>query len=138
MKKSRFTETQIVSILKQADGVRRSRTSVAKPASARRRTTVIPPRDSDGRSGIFSYAFPRRLKKSRFSDPETGTEEAKLPVPSDWWLLQERGQVHLRPFELGGGGRCEGRMPANRRVLASTMARKSSRPKARRNRDGGS
>lgn len=45
----------------------------------------------------------------------------------------ERGQVHFRHFRDEGrrGGRWAGRVPAKRRVLASTMARKTSRPRAR-------
>lgn len=51
---------------------------------------------------------------------------------SPWWRNrdeQERGQVHLQPFELSRGGRCAGLTPANRLVLASTIARESSRPR---------
>lgn len=44
---------------------------------------------------------------------------------------QKRGQVHLPPFGLSRDGRDAGLMPAKRWVLASTIARKSSRPKAR-------
>ncbi len=38
--------------------------------------------------------------------------------------FSKRGQVHLQSFELRRGGRCAGQMPAKRRVLASTIARK--------------
>jgi len=45
-------------------------------------------------------------------------------------VRRKRGQVHFCGLSERGG-RCAGRTPANRWVLASTMARKSSRPSAR-------
>jgi hypothetical protein len=44
---------------------------------------------------------------------------------------RKRGQVHLQLFESLRVGRCAGLTPAKRLVLASTIARKSSRLKAR-------
>lgn len=46
----------------------------------------------------------------------------------------KRGQVHFHAYSVATGdfrGRCAGRTSTKRRVLASTIARKSSRPQAR-------
>lgn len=43
-------------------------------------------------------------------------------------IHQERGQVHFLVSTIDLAGRCAGRTLAKRWVLASTMARKSSRP----------